>query len=327
MDTKIRWGIMGTGSIARKFARGLKDADGAELIAVGSRSQDSADAFGREFEIPRRRYGSYADLASDDAVDVIYIATPHPMHKDNTLLALRAGKAVLCEKPFTLNAQQASSVINLARREKLFVMEAMWTRFYPLMARLRRMLRDGAIGPVRMVQADFAFRSAFNPQSRLFDPRLGGGGLLDVGVYTISLASMILGRPEKVTGLAEIGQTGVDEQAAVVLRYPGGELAVLSCGVRTTTPQEASIYGTDGWIRIHSPWWKPTRMTLRVGEDEQIIDEPVEGDPMHYEADEVMACLRAGKTESDVMPLDESLAIMETMDELRRQWGLKYPVE
>ncbi len=326
MDAKIRWGILGTGSIAHKFAHGLKDAEGADLAAVGSRSQASADAFGHEFDIPRR-HGSYADLAGDDNVDVIYIATPHPMHKENALLSLRAGKAVLCEKPFTVNARQANSVIDLARRNKLFVMEAMWTRFYPLMDRLRRMLSDGAIGEVRMVQADFAFRATFNPQSRLFDPALGGGGLLDVGVYTVSLASMILGRAEKVTGLAEIGQTGVDEQAAVVLGYAGGPLAVLSFGVRTTTPHEATIYGTDGWIRIHSPWWKPTRMTLRSRNDEQLIEGPVQGDPMHYEADEVMACLRAGKTESDVMPLDESLAIMETMDEIRSQWRLKYPVE
>src|SRR5215216_7626821 len=199
--TKTRWGILGTGNIASQFARGLVALDDAELVAVGSRTAESAEAFGERFSAPRR-HASYAALASDPDVDAIYIATPHPLHHDNTIMGLEAGKAVLCEKPFAINAGQAQAMIATARERGVFLMEAMWTRFLPHMVRLRELLAAGAIGEVRMLQADFGFRTSFNPQSRLFDPALGGGALLDVGVYTISFAQMILGEPDRVTGLA-----------------------------------------------------------------------------------------------------------------------------
>ena len=207
-------------------------------------------------------------------------------------------------------------------------MEAMWTRFLPLVVRLREMLAQGVIGEVRMVQADFGFRSAVNPTSRLFDPALGGGALLDVGVYTVSLASMLLGKASEVVGLAHLGETGVDEQAGIVLSYPSGQLAVLSTAIRTTSPQEAFILGTEGYIRLHSPWWKPTRLTLtRPKQSDEVMELPIQGFGFHHEAAEVVRCVRAGQTESGVMPPDETVAIMETLDELRRQWGLRYPTE
>jgi predicted dehydrogenase len=323
----IRWGILGTGNIATSFATGVATMPDAELAAVGSRSKASADAFGDRFDIPRR-YPTYAGLANDPDIDVVYIATPHTLHLENTLLCLDAGKAVLCEKPFAINTAQARQAIARAKERKLFLMEAMWMRFFPLIVELRRLLAEKAIGDVRMVSADFGFRTTFDPGRRLFDPSLGGGALLDVGVYPVSLAHMILGQPTQVTGLAALGETGVDEQAAFVLGYDGGEMAVLHTAIRTTTPQEAIIMGTEGWIRIHSPWWMPQVMTIQKPKGEPTtVEVPFEANGYNYEAAEVHRCLREGKIESDVMPWDETLAVMETMDSLRAQWGLRYPME
>jgi len=322
----VRWGILGPGRIARKFAQALAELENAELQAVGSRSAQRAEQFGEEFAVPRR-YGSYAGLVADEQVDVIYVATPHPMHKSRTLLALEAGKAVLCEKPLAVNAAEAREMVRLARDRGLFLMEAMWTRFVPAIVRLRELLAEGAIGEIRMILADFGYRGGDDPKARHLDPELGGGALLDVGVYPISLASMILGPPAHVSGLADIGRTGVDEQAGVVLSYGNGALAVLAAAVRTDTPGQAHIVGTEGRIAIEKGWWRGSRMTIvRSGRAEQ-IDIPTEGNGMGYEAAEVARCLDQGRTESPVMPLDESVQIMETMDRIRRQWNLKYPGE
>ncbi len=326
MGETIRWGVIGTGSICRKFAEGLTSAAGAELVAVGSRAADTAEAFGEKFGVARR-HASYEALAADGEVDAVYIGTPHPFHKANAILCLTAGKAVLCEKPFAINAGEAAEAIETARREKVFLMEAMWSRFLPATVRTRELIADGAIGEVRMLIADFAFRAGWNPQSRLLDPALGGGGLLDVGVYTVSLASMLLGTPVDVASAAHLGETGVDEQAGMVLRYAGGQLAVLACGVRIGTEHEAMICGTEGRIRLHKPWWRGQKMTVIRGGDEEVIEAPFEGNGYNYEAEEVGRCLQAGKTESDVMPLDETLAIIKTLDKMRAQWGLKYPME
>ena len=287
MSDTIRWGILGTGSIAKQFARGLKTAKGAALTAVGSRAQQTADAFGDEFEVPRR-HADYATLANDDEVDAIYVATPHSFHKENALLCLKAGKAVLCEKPFAINAAQAQEMIDAARAENRFLMEAMWTRFIPLIVKAREMIEDGAIGEVRMLSADFGFRAGWDPENRLFDPEFGGGALLDVGVYNVSLASMILGPPLGIATLAHLGETGVDEQAATILSYEHGRLATLYTAVRTTTPHEAVIMGAEGWIRIHAPYWKATKMSVwRSGKDEQLVEIPFEGNGYNYEAEEV----------------------------------------
>ncbi len=325
---KIRWGILGTGNIAKQFARGLAVLSDADLAAVGSRSQASADAFGDEFDVPRR-HPSYAALANDPDVDVVYVATPHNLHRENSLLCLQADKAVLCEKPFAINAGEAEQVIALAREKRLFLMEAMWTRFLPALQQTRQLLAGGAIGDVRMLAADFGFRASFDPQGRLFDPHLGGGALLDVGIYPISLASLVFGAPpSRVSSLAHLGQSSVDEQAAMIFGYDQGQLALLSSATRTNTPQEAVISGTEGQIRIHTPWWQACTLTLSVqGEEDQVLRLPFEGNGYNYEAVEVMDCLRGGKTESDLMPLDETLAIMRTLDQIRAQWGLSYPME
>ena len=325
--SKFRWGILGTGAIARQFVRGLCSVPEAEVFAVGSRSEASAAKFADKNNIPRG-HASYEDLASDPDVDVVYIATPHPHHAENAALCLQAGKAVLCEKPFCVNAAEAEQVVELAREKRLFIMEGMWTRFFPLMEEVRRLVSQRALGEVRMLNADFGFRADLDPASRLFDQKLGGGALLDVGVYCVSFASMILGQPSGSVGLSHLGETGVDEQASIVLEHEGGRLANLSIGIRTATPQEATVMGTEGYVRIHAPWWRPKSMTIyRPGEESETVEAPVSGNGFNYEAAEVIRCLKAGKTESDVMPLDETISVMRTMDSIRAAWGLRYPGE
>jgi predicted dehydrogenase len=246
------------------------------------------------------------------------------MHCEHTLLALDAGKAVLCEKPFAVSAREARLMIERARARKLFLMEAMWTRFNPITVQVRRWLAEGRIGEPRLATVDFGFRTAWNPESRLLNPALAGGALLDVGVYVLAYASMVFGRPAQIQAVSHIGETGVDEQTAIVLRYGGGQIASLTCAVRTPTPHGARIYGTEGAIEIPAFWHAPTAKLIRLKED------PVEatGDfGFRYEIAETHACLAAGKTESDAMPLAETLAIAETMDEVRRQIGLRYPFE
>lgn len=322
----INWGILGPGSIANRFAGGLATVPGAKLHAVGSRTQAKADEFADKHGAPKR-YASYEALAEDPDVQVVYIATPHPQHKDAALLCLKNGKAVLLEKPFTVNAQEAAEVIDFARAQDLFIMEAMWARFFPGMVKVRELIASGAIGEARMVQADFGFRADIDPESRLFSLALAGGGLLDVGIYPLSFASMIFGTPTEVSGLAQIGETGVDEMAAVTLKYGGGQLASLVTGVRISTPSEATVFGTDGSIKLHSPFWNVSTLTVNANGKSEELSVPFENGGFNYEAQEVMDCLRAGRNESAVMPLDETLSIMQTMDTLRAQWGLKYPME
>ncbi len=328
MET-IRWGILGCGKIARKFAEGLKSTEGAELVGAGSRSVEKASAFSEEFSA-QKSYGSYEELAADPEIDAIYVATPHPMHCDHTILCLEAGKAVLCEKPFAMNAREALLMVEVARREKRFLMEAMWTRFLPLHVRLKKSIDSGDIGELRMLQVDFGFRAGVDPESRLFDPALGGGALLDVGIYPISLASFIFGeQPAAVTGFSEIGSTGIDEQDVIAFSYLDGRLALISCAIRTQTPHEARIFGTDGYITIHRTWWRGNggyTITPANGEA-RTVEVPMEGNGYNYEAAEVARCLREGAGESIYMPLDETVAIMRTMDTLRAHWGLRYPAD
>lgn len=324
----IRWGILSTGNIAAKFAEGLSVVPDAELLAVGSRSAASAARFGEKWGIARR-YDSYDALVADPDIDIIYVATPHSGHMEETLRCLRAGKAVICEKPFAINTQQAQAMVDEARARKIFLMEAMWTRYLPVIVRVRELIAAGAIGDVRMLTADFGFRVEHpDPQNRLFNLELGGGGLLDVGVYPVSLASMLFGTPTRITGMADLGPTGIDEQAVMVLGDEQGHMALLATSVRVSTPWEAQILGEGGRIHIPNPWWAADEFTIhRNGQQPERVYLPRTGNGYNYEAIEAMRCLRAGLTESEIMPLDETLAIMTTMDTLRKQWGLKYPME
>jgi len=325
--SNIRWGILGCGRIAGAFAEAIPFAPGAELVAVGSRSIEKANSFADKHDV-ERRHGSYASLAADSSVDAIYVATPHPMHADDSILCLENGKAVLTEKPFTINVDQAERVITKARAANLFLMEAHWSRFIPLMAEIRRLIADGAIGELRSVQADFGFRAGFDPAGRLFDLALGGGALLDVGCYCVSLAVMLFGAPDRISGLAEIGSTGVDEQASMTLAYSDGKLAILSTAIRTNTQQEAVICGTSGRIHLHNPWWKPSALTIyRDGKEPENLTMQVTGNGFCYEIIESMACIEQGKVESPTMSHCETIEIMRIMDSLRNQWGVKYPGE
>jgi predicted dehydrogenase len=264
-------------------------------------------------------------MAADAEVDAVYVATPHPFHKPHTLLCLEAGKAVLCEKPMAVNAGEVRVMAEAARARGLFLMEAMWSRFNPVMVQVKQWLDEGLIGEPRMLTADFGFSARVNPEARLFNPHLAGGALLDVGVYVLSLASWVFGgAPEQLQAAAEIGSTGVDEQTGMLFKYAGGQLALLACAIRTRTPHLARIDGTEGAIEVPAFWHPTSARLIRPGV------EPLEATGTfgyHNEAAEVMACLRQGKTESAVMPLDESVAIAETMDRVRALIGVQYPME
>jgi predicted dehydrogenase len=322
-----RWGILGTGWIAYLFATDLALLPEARLVAVGSRTQARADEFSLEFG-GARGYPTYAELVADPEVDAVYVASPHPSHHEDVLLAVEAGKAVLCEKPFTLNAAQARELVDAARAHGTFLMEAMWTRFLPHMVRVRELLAAGAVGEVRSVYADHGQWFERNREHRLFAPELGGGALLDLGVYPISFASMVLGTPSQVTAVSDPAFTGVDGQTSILLQHNGGAHAVLTCTLEAASPVTATIVGTDARIEIDRTWYAPTTFRL-VTRDGVVTEyaEPCVPRGMQHEAAEVTRCLRAGLRESPLMPLDETVAIMATMDEVRAQIGLTYPGE
>lgn len=323
----FRWGIISTGSIANRFVKGAQSLPDTTVLAVGSRTQDTAEVFGERHGI-ERRYASYEALVADPDLDAIYIATPHPFHHENCLLCLEAGVPVLCEKPFTMNAAELEEVVALARAKQLFLMEGMWSRFMPATVRLHELLDAGVIGELQLLDIDFGFRAGFNPEGRLFAPALGGGALLDIGVYTLSFASMVLGPPQRIASMAHLGESGVDENAAMILGYEGGALTTISAAIRTSTPQRAVLNGTLGRITLQPPFWFPEHLTLEVyGKETTEMELPMNGNGFNHEAAEVARCMAAGQLESEIMPLDESLALMRTMDEIRAQWGLRYPME
>lgn len=316
MSAPLRWGILGTGGIAHTFARDFRLVDDAQIIAVGSRSQASADAFGDEFEIPSR-YASYEELVSDPHVDVVYVATPHPFHHANTRLALEHDKPALVEKAFTMTADEARDLVALAREKKLFLMEAMWTRFLPHVKAIRELIAQGALGELVSVSADHGQWFEKDPSFRLFDPALGGGALLDLGVYPVSFASMILGTPNRISALVDPAFTGVDGQASMLFGYESGAQAILTCTSFARSATRASIVGTEARIDVEGDFYAPTSFSLiqRNGESRR-FEFSDEGRGLHHEADEVAQCIAVGKLESSLMPLDETVTIMETMEKV-----------
>jgi dihydrodiol dehydrogenase / D-xylose 1-dehydrogenase (NADP) len=328
VSDKISWGILGTGNIAHQFATALNAMDDAVIAAVGSRTQKSADAFGNEFGVPRR-HPSYQALADDPDVDLIYVATPHGLHKENTIMCLEAGKGVLCEKPFTINRGDAEEVIAVARKHQVFLMEAMWTRFIPAVQQALKWIDEGAIGDVRMVQASFGFRWDAPEGAALFDPAMGGGSLLDVGIYPITLAHLAFGdAPHRIQSIPTLGRNGIDEQAAMVLGFDGGGLAVLASAIMTDTPTDAWIMGTKGMIQLHDEFWCASKVSLKRGDaDPETHEFPLMCNGYEYEAQEAQTCYRAGKLESETMSHATTLEMLDILDELRAQWGLKYPME
>jgi predicted dehydrogenase len=327
MKDSINWGLAGTGGISRKFAAGLQAVKGARLYAASSRTREKAEAFRAEFGL-EKAYGDYREMLEDPGVDVVYIGTPHVAHREMALGAFRAKKAVLCEKPVSLSAAELSEMIAGARAAGVFFMEAMWTRFVPSLRRVKEWLDSGVIGEVKMAQAGFCFSAPFNPRSRLYDIDLGGGALLDAGVYPLSLASLVFGgkRPERVASMMYFGETGVDEEVSVLLSYGGPRMASLSAAVSTACVNDGWIYGTRG--RIHLPNFVFSRgADLYLEGQKQRCEPEFVSNGYNYEAEEVMNCIREGRTESGIMSLAESLVIMETMDRVRAQNGFRYPGE
>ena len=324
----IRWGILGTGDIARLVAEDLKLLPNADLTAVGSRSQDRADAFGDAFDVPGR-YGSYEALVTESDVDVVHVATPHTSHAADAKMAMNAGRAVLCEKPLAINAREAASIVDCARANDQFLMEAMWTRFLPVITDVRRLIvEEQALGDVLLMQADIGTRQPVDPGHRLFDPALGGGALLDLGVYPIAFAFDLFGAPDEVRSSAVIGETGIDDQCAAILDYEDGPQVVWSASLRVDAGRTCSIAGSRGRLHGTRAWWKgaPFVFTDEDGE-ETTWARPYEGNGYQFEASHVMRCLREGRSESPVMPLKETLSILEVTDALRAEWGVSYPGE
>jgi predicted dehydrogenase len=328
MTEHLRWGILGTGGIAHAQTKDLKVL-GSPVTAVGSRTQERADAFAATHDIPRA-HGSYEQLVADPEVDVIYVATPHPMHADDAVLALEAGKHVLVEKPFTVNAAEARRVVDLAHERGLVALEAMWTRWLPHMVRVREILAAGTLGEVRTLLADHTQKLPSDPAHRIQNPDLGGGALLDLGIYPVSFAWDVFGAPQSVlTHSSPTPQTGVDRQTAIVLGYEGGRQAVLHTALDTAGPNRAAILGTEARLEIDGVWYTPTsfRVIAPDGSVLESYESEVEGRGMQFQAAELESLVAAGALDSDILPSAQSVAIVETLDEVRRQIGLRYPSE
>ena len=326
MSQVVRWGILGTGRISKAFARALKDTPGAVLAGVGSRTIEAAEDFAREFG--GAAYGTYQELAAAGDVDLVYVGTPHPMHFENVRMALGAGKGVLCEKPFTMNRAEAEELVALARAKKLFLMEAMWTRFMPALAEVRRIIESGEIGPVHQVNAELGFKSEAGPEHRLFNRELGGGALLDLGIYPLSIAVALLGPVATVTAQADLGPTGVDEQTGFLLRHRGGGMSVCSCSLRARLPSELTIAGERGHVRMNTMFHHAQTVTvLRADGIARTVPTPFLGNGYVHEVIEAQRCWQAGLIESPGMTHEDSLALMGVMDEVRRQVGVSYAAD
>lgn len=325
----MNWGILGCGGIAHQFSHSLKTLEAGHLLAGASRTSGRAAAFAAQHGV-ERIYTDYESLVADPDVDAIYIATTHNFHFENAKLCLEHGKHVLCEKPFTVNAIQTQALMDLARKNKCFLMEAIWTRFLPGALQLRERLAAGAIGEIRTVQADFCIEgSSFTPEHRLRNKALAGGALLDLGIYPLTFAAMVFGgHPLRVQSSVVLGDTGVDDRSFYLLEYAGGRHAQLSASFSHHAPVEAVIGGSEGYIRVPLFTGVEEFVVHRNDKDPEWVKLPyAQGTGFRFEIAHAMECIAAGKLESDIMPLAETLAIMHTMDTLRAQWKLNYPAE
>ena len=323
----LRWGILGAGGIAATVSADIAASPGSVLEAVAARDASRAAAFAAAHGVARS-YGSYAELVADPGVDVIYVATTHAQHHEHALLALQAGKPVLVEKAFTLNAREAREVVALARARRLFCMEAMWLRLHPLIRAAHDLAAGGRIGEVVGVRADLSRRFEFDPAGRLFDLSAGGGALLDLGVYPATFAWLVLGRPTSVATTGSLSPTGSDVTVAMQWGYAGGQVAQIYSSAAGASPYAALINGTAGWIRVESRIHRPTALTVHTEAGEEIVTaDQVPGNGYGLEIAEVERCLAAGELESPLIPLDDTVGILETLDEARRQLGVRYPAD
>jgi predicted dehydrogenase len=320
----IRWGIAGPGAIADKVAADFGHVDNAELVAIGSRSEQRATEFAARHGADRG-YGSYAQLLADPEIDAVYIATPHPQHQQLAVAALTAGKAVLVEKAFTATVAGTEAIITTAQSTGQFAMEAMWTRFQPAIVHLRELVADGAIGEIRSVQADLGVRRPYDPASRMYDPAQGGGAMLDLGVYVVSFAQMLLGTPESVHIAGSLAPSGVDAEAGLLLGFDGGRTATLTISLNCALPGNARVFGTAGWIDVLPRFHHPNTIVLhRDGDDPVTINRPASGGGYSHELSEVTECLRAGVAQSAVMPLADTLTVQRILNEACEAFGVHH---
>ena len=327
MQTTINWGILAPGRIAHKFVHDLKLVAGARLLAVGSRSLDRARAFAAEHGAVHA-FGSYEALLECPGLDVVYIASPHTGHFEHTMMCLERGIAVLCEKPFAMNTSEVQKMVDCARANGVFLMEAIWTRFIPCFEEAMRMANEGYIGALKTIRADFGFKANFPPEHRVFNPALGGGALLDVGIYTIFLATWLWGKPERIKATAVKNAQGSDDSCAMIFEYADNRLAILDCSLVVKTEIEAYIYGETGTMRLHNRFINPQELSLSFYEkSSEHFHLPLTGHGYYHEVIEVNDCLRQGRTESQKLPLDFSLLLMETLDLVRREVGIVYPTD
>jgi predicted dehydrogenase len=314
---------MATGWIADKFANSLMAVPDAKLYAVGSRKIEQAEKFAKQFDIPKF-YGNYEELASDPDIDIVYVATPHPFHFENTMLCLNQNKAVLCEKPFGMDKSQVEQMIALANKKNLFLMEAMWSRFLPSILKVKELIDNDTIGEIIQLKSDFGIKFPYDANGRWFNKSLGGGSLLDIGIYPVFIALFLMGEPEEIVSKVIIGQTDVDESISIIFKYKNA-LAGLASTVMANTAIETEIYGTKGKIKIHYMWFMATKFTLTLNDDDpQDFHFPFLCNGYEYEAIEVTNCLIKGETESKMMTHDTSLKLISLLDKIREQNGIVY---
>ena len=320
---KIKWGIIGPGKIAAKFATSLRHVEDAELFAVASRSLERAREFINK-NGGKKAFGSYEEMLQDEEVDVIYIATPHVFHYEHTLLCLQNGKAVLCEKPFAINRRQVEEMISTAKEKQVFLMEAMWTPFLPHIEYVIDRVNLGKYGKIKKLTADFGFNAPFNETGRLFSIKLGGGSLLDIGIYPVFLALHSLGIPKKIEAKAQLGKTEVDEVCDVIFSYPGGVTAKLHSTIVKKTPTVAEFELEKASIRISSRWHEPATVTISTPQGAETKSFNVASYGYEYEARHVNEMLRKGRIESDVMSFEKSLQLISLLDQIRKEIKLEY---
>ncbi len=323
MGTKINWGIIGPGSIAHKFAQDLLLVENAVPFAVASRDAAKASEFARKYNF-RKHYPAYEQLVADPNVDVVYVASPHAFHFHHTMLCLNNGKAVLCEKPFGMNSHEVEAMIQTARNRQLFLMEAMWTRFIPATEKLLALIDSGIIGNISFMNADFGFKGDTNPEKRVYNKALGGGSLMDVGIYPVFLALLLMGVPETIKAAARFAPTGVDASCAMIFEYAGREMAVLESSVERNTPTSAIIYGSEGHIEMHPRFHHTERLSITKGNKTETIVIPSSGNGYVHEIHDVTEGLLHGRTQSTKMPLSFSLDLIKTLDRIKDKIGLKY---
>jgi predicted dehydrogenase len=325
MNGKIKWGFLGTGWIAQKLASAMKSVDNSELYAIGSRNKETARQFANDFHFIKS-YGSYNELVEDPDVDVVYVATPHNLHFENTMMALENKKHVLCEKPFGINSREVRQMISKAKEKNLFLMEALWSRFLPNIIKTKEIIDSGDLGKIKLITAYFTSKSTQGPEGRHFNKDLGGGSLLDIGIYNVFLSLLLLGRPEKINAIAGFSSTDVDSTCSITFKYPDEVLSIMFSSFLVNTPVIAEIHCEKGKIFLPHLWFCPVNITVIYNDSKEIKHSfDFINNGYNYEAGEVVKCILSGKKESELMSLNDSLILIDTLDSIRKICGIVYP--